>query len=381
MTEFNQTIYKKDTKGNIRFLEIYTKEGYLFQKSGIMNTDNPIIHSKLCKSKNVGKSNETSAADQAQKQGEALLKTNLTKGYFLTYKEANTKEVLLPMLAKYFKKESHKIDFKMQVIYAQPKLDGMRCFAKIISKDEIELMSREGKPIGGLDHIREDLKVLAENMGESLLPFIFDGEIYSHDFDFQENMEATKSYKAGLTEQVKFHMYDIAKQNTPFAARKDALTYYSKIAKGLNIESLQFVESNRVFSLDDIKNVHQVYLRLGYEGTMIRISNSEYRFNGRSSSLLKYKDFQDIALPLLDVKPCDNRPEWGEPIYFWQGADHKRHGKNVLGSGTKMTHAQKKDLLLNKEKYIGKTAEVRFFEYSNKGVPRFPVTVGFRLDK
>jgi hypothetical protein len=34
-----------------------------------------------------------------------------------------------------------------------------------------------------------------------------------------------------------------------------------------------------------------------------------------------------------------------------------------------------------KEEYIGQTAEVRFFEYTDGGIPRFPVCVGFRLDK
>ena len=31
--------------------------------------------------------------------------------------------------------------------------------------------------------------------------------------------------------------------------------------------------------------------------------------------------------------------------------------------------------------HIGQTAEVRFFEYTDGGIPRFPVCVGFRLDK
>ena len=29
----------------------------------------------------------------------------------------------------------------------------------------------------------------------------------------------------------------------------------------------------------------------------------------------------------------------------------------------------------------GKTAEIRFFEYTDDGLPRFPVCVGIRLDK
>jgi hypothetical protein len=38
-------------------------------------------------------------------------------------------------------------------------------------------------------------------------------------------------------------------------------------------------------------------------------------------------------------------------------------------------------MLAMKGEYIGQTAEVRFFEYTDGGIPRFPVCVGFRLDK
>ena len=130
-----------------------------------------------------------------------------------------------------------------------------------------------------------------------------------------------------------------------------------------------------------LKTAHKAYLKCGYEGTMIRRGNSIYKVNGRSSGLLKYKDFQDIALVIKDIVPCKVETEWGEPIFEWKGATSHRLGKDILGAGTKMSHDQRKDLLINKHKYIGKTAELRFFEYSNKGVPRFPIMHGIRLDK
>ena len=47
----------------------------------------------------------------------------------------------------------------------------------------------------------------------------------------------------------------------------------------------------------------------------------------------------------------------------------------------KFSHAEREEILINKENYIGKTAEIRFFEYTEDGIPRFPVAVGIRLDK
>ena len=47
----------------------------------------------------------------------------------------------------------------------------------------------------------------------------------------------------------------------------------------------------------------------------------------------------------------------------------------------KYSHEEREDFLTNKKKYIGKPAEIRFFEYTDAGIPRFPVMVGIRLDK
>ena len=42
---------------------------------------------------------------------------------------------------------------------------------------------------------------------------------------------------------------------------------------------------------------------------------------------------------------------------------------------------ERQQILIDKADYIGQTAEIRFFEYTDDGLPRFPVCVGFRLDK
>ena len=47
----------------------------------------------------------------------------------------------------------------------------------------------------------------------------------------------------------------------------------------------------------------------------------------------------------------------------------------------KFSHAEREEILKNKNRYIGQTGEIRFFEFTDDGVPRFPVCVGFRLDK
>ena len=57
------------------------------------------------------------------------------------------------------------------------------------------------------------------------------------------------------------------------------------------------------------------------------------------------------------------------------------HNGITFGCGMKFPHKFREEVLINKEYYIGKTAEIRFFEYTEDGIPRFPVAVGIRLDK
>ena len=51
-------IYKLDSKGKLRVLEIESTDGYLIQTSGLLD-GKKVEHKKLCKPKNQGKVNET----------------------------------------------------------------------------------------------------------------------------------------------------------------------------------------------------------------------------------------------------------------------------------------------------------------------------------
>ena len=368
-------LYKKDGNNRIRFLTIKVnvhEKGELIQISGILNTDNPIVHTKICKGKNIGRSNETTQNDQAVKEATALIKDKLTKGYFNTIEEAETEEVILPMLAKDFKKESHKINWEKDKIYVQPKLDGMRCLAHLLSPTEVILKSRDGKVIENMMHIEIDLMRLSLSLNQNAYPHIFDGELYVHGEDFQTNMESIKKYRKGITEKIKFHIYDKINPED-FTGRKGSLAFIHGLAVGHKLRNLDFIQSHIITSEDQLKKAHLTYLELGYEGTMIRVGSGEYKVNGRSSDLLKYKDFIDIACKIIDIGPAKQRPEWGRPVVEYNG--------KCFACGTKMSHEARKELLLNKDEYIGKIAEVRYFEMSQGDIPRFPVMHGIRLDK
>ena len=57
-----------------------------------------------------------------------------------------------------------------------------------------------------------------------------------------------------------------------------------------------------------------------------------------------------------------------------------KKGGNLFSATPKMSHDDKKDILINKNEYIGKTAIITYFGVSENGIPRFPIFKGCRLD-
>jgi len=342
-------LYKKDTKGKIRTLILTTNANNLLMTSGI-------LHGKLtetirtCTPKNIGKNNETTGSEQALLELASIKAKKLKEGYFLTEEEASDSSIILPMLAKQFKDHKHKINYPC---FVQPKLDGMRCIA-----NNKVMLSRKNTPITTLPHIATELT--------GILPYI-DGELYAHGLSFQENMRLIKKHRNDSV-TVKYHVYDMI-SDKPFVDRFNDL--FELIATKNNIE---IVPTTTVFSEEEIMLKFIEFVEAGYEGIIIRHGNKRYEVNKRSDSLLKYKEFIDEALPLKDVIASDKNHNIGIPVF------ETAAGKKFK-AGVKMTTAEKTDLLTNKNKYINKIAELRFFEYTNDDIPRFPIMIGFRLDK
>ena len=225
------------------------------------------------------------------------------------------------------------------------------------------MISRKGKVIDTMAHIQKDLDTLALSKGVYI-----DGELYSHGLSFQENMRVIKKYRGEDTEKVKFHVYDMV-LDKPFIERYEILT-----ALVTPFENVELVPTAMIRNEEGLMQIHKLYLSKGYEGTIVRHSEAPYGVNKRDSQLLKYKDFIDIACKVIDIVPSEKRPEQGVCVCQTDKGD-------VFHTGMKFSHTERENILINKENYIGQMAEIRFFEYTDDGKPRFPVCVGFRNDK
>jgi DNA ligase 1 len=155
--------------------------------------------------------------------------------------------------------------------------------------------------------------------------------------------------------------------NIPFERRYEFL---KEAVKGMTY--MELVPTFRVTSFEQVLEYHKQFLADGYEGTIIRHGNAGYAINKRDTQLLKYKDFLDIQCEVIDVEPSEKNPKQGVVIC--------KNDKGTFGCGMKFSHAEREEILQNRDQYIGQMAEIRFFEYTEAGVPRFPICVGFRAD-
>jgi len=367
---YSKKIYKKDSKGKVRVLHVYTKGSDVVKNSGVHGSENMVSHIHTCKGKNIGKSNETTPEQQAVLEAKSKIETKMTTGYFETVDEAKNSEVILPMLAKPYADKA--INWSEGEVHIQPKLDGMRCLA-FVSKGKVQLLSRKGKEIITMDHIVSDLNKITDDKS-----YILDGELYAHGKTFQENMKLIKK-KRTESITVRFIIYDIVDTNSSYTDRLENL---SQILKRHVYDHCRLISTSKIKSSEFIKDWHNNYVNLGYEGAIIRHSDKGYEVNKRSSSLLKYKDFIDMTYKVVDIVPSDKNPKQGVVHCAELSTNGGKHLSTItFGCGMKFSQADREDILKNKEDYIGKNAEVRFFEYTDDGLPRFPVCVGFRLDK
>ena len=172
-TEMNRPLYKRDNNGNVRVWQMeigWDSDDVAAHRSHTGIKDGAVVVSewKMTEAKNVGRSNATNAREQAESEIANLYVQRLDRGYFEDESKIDNFDKFKPMLAVEY--NSDKLDFN-QELYAQPKLDGIRCIAR---KDG--LWSRQGKPIVSCPHIEEYLKVFFDKYPNAVI----DGELYNH---------------------------------------------------------------------------------------------------------------------------------------------------------------------------------------------------------
>ena len=230
-------------------------------------------------------------------------------------------------------------------------------------------MTRKGETyvLPHLTNPTTDLLLLVNSLcGNKCLAL--DGEAYIHGMSLQNILSRVKKYKEGLTEEVKYYLFDLVIPGMNFSDRyiilKNALALYEDTAKVFDT-----LICHRIHNDAEMKRWHEIYTQLGYEGSIIRHADSEYGIAKRSPDLFKYKHFMDDEAKITNVWPDNNGNAMFTVI--------QKNGKECKVT-PKRTHEERKAIFTDPTAYIGKWITCKFQTYTDDGIMQFPVGMALR---
>lgn len=259
--------------------------------------------------------------------------------------------------------------------YIQPKLDGFRC----VYHPDKGLVSRTGKVIPNkrLEAYFEALFAVKD--------YVLDGELYSHEVGFNEIQSLLTTEDKAIPKGLKFTVFDAMPKDqwdnksckAPYENRIKLVReiVYSMVATPKKVID---VVNETVESAQEIKINYKKHLNSGYEGSIIRSIDGKYlwkRATVKSGEILKLKPFKSVDVKIKDV--YEGKRELGGVS---GGITFAYNGVEV-GCGSGFDQETLESMLKNKNDYIGKTVEIKYFEETEDGSLRFPVFVRFRKDK
>jgi DNA ligase-1 len=367
----NKKLYSLDSKGLIREWEVFVEGNTFYTVTGLQDGAKVKSEPKECFGKNTGKANETTNEEQALLEAESAYNHKKKTKYYDTIEEAKADEDFFRvMLADKWEKRKDKLTYP---IIHQAKLDGIRCIITAYGA-----RTRGNTPINVIPHILDELKPFFDVFPDAIL----DGELYNHDLkdDFQKLISIVRKDKAtpenlkASKEYMQFHCYDcphlsnLVTKDVKYSDRFDSMV--SAVTNCIpKLTYTKFVDHIFCLGEEDADLQHEKAIQLGYEGSIYRV-NGTYE-NKRSKGLLKRKDFTDEEATVVDIQ--SGKGNWSG---YAKIITLELNGKQ-FNSGVRGTQSFLKDVLDNKNDYIGKSATLRYFRLTDDGIPYLPVVINF----
>ena len=367
------TLYKKTSTGAIQEWQVRVDEingiatiiNYYGQVGGKIQES----QEQVLEGKNTGKTNATTAREQAELQAQSRWVKQLKKGYVQNIEDAQAGKIddvieggIAPMLAHKFNEQGHKIKYPA---LAQPKLDGHRCIY-VENDGQANLWSRTRKPINSAPHI---VDAVFNNAPCKIL----DGELYNHDYhnNFEElsSLIRQEEPKPGY-ENIQYHVYDFPDNSMTNFERYE---YLESLKPHFVHTPIHIVETIVVNDEDELMAAFEHFLAEGYEGCMVRNMDGLY-VNKRSYDLLKIKEFDDSEFKIVGIKVGTKGSMAGKAVFTCQNGDVTFDVK-LKGNMDELTKYANDPSLV-----IGKILTVKYQGFTKYGQPRFPVGMRFRED-
>jgi DNA ligase-1 len=298
-----------------------------------------------------------------------------------------------PMLAF-----SDQVDLSMlrYPMWASTKLDGIRCIFW-----NGNMLSRSLKPIPSkyLQDKFADLKFFTA-INKNL---ILDGELYSHDLNFQEITSCVMTKKIEDLDKInllRFHCFDavmLDKIDLTFDLRYVTVVDAEKTYPNLIIAVIQ----GSVENSQEVMQLYEKALNQGFEGLILKNPRLPYKF-GRTTfkeqSMFKVKPYQDFDAKIIEVIQATTAKEGSERTINELGYSEtsmKKDDRVLIDKAAAFlveyedkklkvtiaaTDIEKEEMWKNRDTYIGTWISYKAMMVGAKDVPRHPVFLRFRDD-
>lgn len=298
--------------------------------------------------------------------------------YLPSYRTNENNGNILPMLAKSY---TGKIWNKIPNMIGQWKINGLRCFISAYRTDDIfrsvrlKFQSREGLIWHTLTYLEDYLiDAIPPGFMLSMLNdnWILDGEVYLPGHTVNEINHFVKDPNCKENKLLQFWCYDIAIQDMLQEKRSDIRTHnlgdvahFVDINEHLNnTKQLVILPDYNVYSDNNAVVFRDNFIRLGFEGLILRNPNVDYQYGRRRVGYMeKFKSKTDGKFLIVDIQSEQKR---NLPIITCRNDINKE----TFETRFSYPHAKQEEILKNKKDYIGKYVFITFGERS--GITKVP---------
>lgn len=186
------------------------------------------------------------------------------EGYMKSIKELDEAEPFItPMLAQKVEIKNNKIKGMKFPLYVQPKLDGFRCWSKLVN-NEVELYSRKNISYKGLGTLKSELLKLYSKLTGLDKKVKLDGELYIHGIPFEDLNGLIKRAQHNCQydlPKVEFRIFDCFNLDNISMSFEDRTKFLKSIIPEQNF-NVKYVRTEVVNTLDEFKNYFLFLLRM-----------------------------------------------------------------------------------------------------------------------
>jgi len=246
-------------------------------------------------------------------------------------------------------------------VMIEPKLDGVRTIA-ILTKDNVQLFSRNGKLFNNFPQIEQELKKLCATATQRG-GVVIDGEITGK--SFQELMRGATRKDHVAADSV-FNVFDTMslvefKQGHSNRTQKDRLVALESLVNRVQMTNVVMVKGKQL-NLDNEQD-HKFMAQYandcvaeGYEGIMIKKLDAPYECK-RSTFWMKWKPVITVDLEVVDIEEGTGRNAGRLGALVCEGVDDNRTIRVNVGSG--LSDSDRDNFWTRKDSLVGYIVEVK----------------------